>query len=534
MDKVGSFWKGALAGAAVLLSIHASQGEMPARYVPLDWVEASGAQWVMTDYVPQCTDRFEISLRTTSSGNTQCLYCSRGVGTGSNACCGFIINGSSFRFDRNASQTSASYTVEKNADYVVSVDYGTRECKVNGETVLTMSNTTVYTPGSLITLFASHTGGMALSPSTTMGNWAYYRFFYFRVYNAAGKLVREYVPALDSEAVDVISKCGVFETQTGVFLPNIGTQPFKSVGRADSTITLESDEDWSSLGAERYGKTIDLNGHNLRLGAIDAPTVVTNSAVTVGELRLDLAESVTNSLMQVQGNVKLVKSGVGAYAAALDNQLYTGGLDIREGMVMSMANGTSHRMGAAGGEIHVGTGAWLDMRGTIDHAADYKFFLDGGTVTSSVSTASAWTKAMIADVRVGTDSVIDIGSSVYGILNGGYALAPLDLGGHTLSIRSTGTFYIVNTTATAGTLILNGITEFYHGESSDFTAANVIVNGQLRLNSNCGVLKLGDCTFNTAAADTSANYTQGIQVYGTLRPNTDYFPRLRDAERLHA
>ncbi len=523
MDKVGSFWKGALAGAAALLCIHASQGEMPARYVPLDWVEASGAQWVMTDYVPQCTDRFEISLRTTSSGNTQCLYCSRGVGTGSNACCGFIINGSSFRFDRNASQTSASYTVEKNADYVVSVDYGTRECKVNGETVLTMSNTTVYTPGSLITLFASHTGGMALSPSTTMGNWAYYRFFYFRVYNAAGKLVREYVPALDSEAVDVISKCGVFETQTGVFLPNIGTQPFKSVGRADSTITLESDEDWSSLGAERYGKTIDLNGHNLRLGAIDAPAVVTNSAVTVGELRLDLAESVTNSLMHVQGNVKLVKSGVGAYAAALDNQLYTGGLDIREGMVMSMANGSSHRMGAAGGEIHVGTGAWLDMRGTIDHAADYKFFLDGGTVTSSVSTASAWTKAMIADVRVGADSVIDTGSSVYGILNGGYALAPLDLGGHTLSIRSTGTFYIVNTTATAGTLILNGITEFYHGESSDFTAANVIVNGQLRLNSNCGVLKLGDCTFNTAAADTSANYTQGIQVYGTLRPNTDYF-----------
>ena len=167
-----------------------------------------------------------------------------------------------------------------------------------------------------------------------------------------------------------------------------------------------------------------------------------------------------------------MKSGVGAYAAALDNQLYTGGLDIREGMVMSMANGSSHRMGAAGGEIHVGTGAWLDMRGTIDHAADYKFFLDGGTVTSSVSTASAWTKAMIADVRVGADSVIDTGSSVYGILNGGYALAPLDLGGHTLSIRSTGTFYIVNTTATAGTLILNGITEFYHGESSDFTAAN--------------------------------------------------------------
>ena len=31
MDKVGSFWKGALAGAAALLCIHASQGEMPAR-----------------------------------------------------------------------------------------------------------------------------------------------------------------------------------------------------------------------------------------------------------------------------------------------------------------------------------------------------------------------------------------------------------------------------------------------------------------------------------------------------------------------
>ena len=31
-------------------------GAMPARYVPLDWLDTTGVQWILTDYVPKCTD----------------------------------------------------------------------------------------------------------------------------------------------------------------------------------------------------------------------------------------------------------------------------------------------------------------------------------------------------------------------------------------------------------------------------------------------------------------------------------------------
>ena len=522
MDKVGSFWKGTLASAAAVFCIHASQGEMPARYEQLDWLEADGAQWVLTGYVPKCTDRFEISLLLKNPSATQCMYCSRGSTSSALTMSGFVLNGKTMRFDRY-SNGGSSFQAVTNVPYIVVADYATRECTVNGDLVYTMSNASVFNAGSPLTLFASHESGMGLDENSAMGNWAYYRFYSFRVYDAAGNLVREYLPALDLQAADARSACGVYETQNGTFHPNLGSRPFRDLGRNGPPVVLEKDEEWNAIALTHCGATIDLNGHNLRLGTFNIPATITNSSVTMSELHIDIADAVENSLVGITGNIKVVKKGAGAYSSMLDGQTFIGGLEIREGLVNSTANGTSLRMGAAGGEIHVGEGALLDMRGTIDHAANYKFFLEGGTITSSVTTASAWTKAMIADVRVGADSVIDTGSSVYGILNGGYALAPLDLGGHTLSIRSTGTFYIVNTTATAGTLILNGITEFYHGESSDFTAANVIVNGQLRLNSNCGVLKLGDCTFNTAAADTSANYTQGIQVYGTLRPNTDYF-----------
>ena len=520
MDKVGSFWKGALAGAAVLLCIHASHGEMPPRYVPLDWVEASGAQWVMTDYVPQCTDRMEMTLRFKPSTATQCLFCSRSTNSSALTMTSFLLNGTTFRFDRKTIGGD-SFKPEMDTDLTVTVDFKTRECFVNGELVNTMPNADSFIAGSPLTLFASHAAGMSLSETSTVSNWAHYRFYSFRVYNAAGKLVREYVPALDSGVTDAISQCGVFETQTGVFRPNLGTQPFKSVGRANSTITLESDEDWSSLGAERYGKTIDLNGHNLRLGAIDAPAVVTNSAVTVGELRLDLAQSVTNSIMQVQGNVKLVKSGVGAYAAALDNQLYTGGLDIREGMVMSMANGTASRMGAAGGEIAVGAGAVLDMAGTYDHA-QHRFVLNGGALANSTSPASAWGKAMIADVRLGADSVIEH-AGTYGVISNGYGSASLDLAGHALTIRGHKVFYFANVTSTAGTLVLDGPSYEFYRAPSDLRASDVIVNGHLHVNSNAGTLLLGNCVFNTPEPDVSVSYPGPIHVFGSLRPNTDYF-----------
>ena len=97
----------------------------------------------------------------------------------------------------------------------------------------------------------------------------------------------------------------------------------------------------------------------------------------------------------------------------------------------------------------------------------------------------------------------------------------LDLGGHTLTVNPN-VFYFANATTTAGTLVLNGLVEFYINPS-DFRASKTVVNGQLRVNKNCDAISFGDCEFNTPWADTSASYTGAIKVFGSLRPNTDFF-----------
>ena len=507
----------ALAGAASAVT---ALGEMPARYMPLDWLDTAGAQWILTDYVPKCTDRFEMSVRFKPSTLTQCLYCSRGANTGIYTMTAFLLDGTTLRFDRNAYGT-ALFKPEMDTDCNVVVDFATCESRVNDVPAYTNANATAFTPGSPLTLFASHEAGMSLSETSSPGAYAHYRFYSFRVYSAAGKLVREYLPALDTEAEDVRRQCGVYETQEGVFLPNAGAQPFRSIGRAGSSVSLEGDAEWNALGVARYGSTIDLNGHSLRLHALDVPAVITNSSETIGELHLDFAGDVTNTLVDVLGNVKVVKEGAGAYWPSRDNQTFTGGFEVRAGQVVSTANGSASRMGAAGGEIAVGAGAVLDMAGTYDHA-QYRFVLNGGALANPTSPASAWGKAMIADVRLGADSVIEY-AGTYGVISNGYGSASLDLAGHALTIRGHQVFYFANVTSTAGTLVLDGPSYEFYRAPSDLRASDVIVNGHLHVNSNAGTLLLGNCVFNTPEPDVSASYPGPIHVFGSLRPNTDYF-----------
>ena len=160
--------------------------------MPLDCLDTTGVQWILTDYVPKCTDRFEIKARFFSTG-TQCLYCSRSTNSSKLTMTAFLINASSFLFDRNSTGAATTgFTPEMGVDYVIVDDFATRECTINGTPVYTNGNAEAFTAGSPLTLFASHEAGMSLSPTTAMGNYAQYRFYSFRVYDVNGKLVRRH------------------------------------------------------------------------------------------------------------------------------------------------------------------------------------------------------------------------------------------------------------------------------------------------------------------------------------------------------
>ena len=515
----------ALVAAVALGGAVSANADMPARYIPLDWLDTAGAQWVLTDYVPKCTDRFEMSVRFFSTG-TQCLYCSRSTSSTAFTMSAFLIDATSFRFDRKSNGAATTgFTPEMGVDYVIVDDFATRECTINGTPVYTNGNAEAFTAGSPLTLFASHEAGMSLSPTTTMGNYAQYRFYSFRVYDVNGKLVREFLPAFDTQSADVRSQCGVYETQNGTFHPNCGEFPFFKVGRGDLTEVLDGDASWPTVGV-RCGYTVDLNGHTLRLGACDAPIAITNTSETCGTLVYDCATDTTNYVVMVNGNVRVAKEGAGVFGEGLYDQLYTGGFTVREGTMQLRSNSLQQRLGVTGGTVTAEQGTVIDMNGIVD-MYNYTFVLNGGMISNSVAVASPWGKAMVANVRLGADSKFVTRNSGYGFINTGYNPLEIDLQGHTLTVGEVDrpvrqTYYFSNVTTTEGTLVLNDSVECYR-EPCSFTNSLVVVNGQFYANSNCSEVRLGDCEINTPTPYAHSSYAGAVKVYGSLRPNTDCF-----------
>ena len=513
----------ALAGATSAVT---ALGEMPARYVPLDWLDTTGVQWILTDYVPKCTDRFEMSVRLKSLDGTQCFYCSRGTSSTALTMTAFLFAGNSWRFDRKSNGTAMSEPApEIDVDYVIVDDFATRECTINGTPVYTNGNAEAFTAGSPLALFASHEAGMSLSPTTTMGNYAQYRFYSFRVYDVNGKLVREFLPAFDTQSADVRSQCGVYETQNGTFYPNCGEFPFFKVGRGDLTEVLDGDASWPTVGVH-CGYTVDLNGHTLRLGACDAPIAITNTSETCGTLVYDCATDTTNYVVTVNGNVRVAKEGAGVFGEGLYDQLYTGGFTVREGTMQLRSNSSQQRLGVTGGTVTAEQGTVIDMNGIVD-MYNYTFVLNGGMISNSVAVASPWSKAMVANVRLGADSKFVTRNSAYGFINTGYNPLEIDLQGHTLTVGEVDpparqTYYFSNVTTTEGTLVLNEGVECYN-RPCYFTNSLVVVNGQFNSNSNCSEVRLGDCEVNTPTPCNHSSYAGAVKVYGSLRPNTDCF-----------
>ena len=130
-----------LAAIGSVLCAFASAGEtgvVPAGYTRLDFIRATGEQWIATDYKPAGTDRVELKVQFPSHTISrvtapQCLFCARGTSTTSATFSSFLINGGNkFRFDRNNSAGAQSLVAEENVDYEIVADGSTLACTVNG------------------------------------------------------------------------------------------------------------------------------------------------------------------------------------------------------------------------------------------------------------------------------------------------------------------------------------------------------------------------------------------------------------------
>lgn len=250
-----------------------TESGIPAEYQPVEYISSSGAQWINTGFTPACTDRIEMKLNFNNKTDTQCLWCSRGTTTTVDTFTSFMINGNLLRFDRNTN-TAGGNVLTPTAGTISTVvaDGWTLACTLNGANAGVMAGKGGFTPGSPLVLFASHTAGANLTPSTGMGNWGNYRLHSFKVYDWKGGLKCDFVP-VRRIADDVL---GIYDRIGGTFAANMTSTPF-------------------TAGA-------DLN---------DA------SGTTGGELHVEVpsGDTSTDEGVRVSGSVKLFKEGAGSFIA---------------------------------------------------------------------------------------------------------------------------------------------------------------------------------------------------------------------------
>lgn len=307
----------------LLLLAACAWGVAQAAFQEVAWVEATGAQWINTRYVPACTDRFEMKVAFTETSVTQTLWCTRGDAATANTMTCFIQAPGRFRFDRNSNTSTytADNLVGTDGTHVIVADYGTREASVDGTVQATMADGDFAAKSPLV-LFASQRAYRSISA------FARVRLFSFRIWNAEGTLVRDFVPVRDAAT----EACGLFEKVTGVFFPGLGREALV----AGDVVT----------DGAAYEETFD--GY----AVVDVPA---------GETQTLTADDVA-----AFGARPLVKTGLGTLVAGAEMADFPGDILIRAGQYKATHAGA---FGTAAGVTYV----------------------DGGTIWSTVGAPHTWT-----------------------------------------------------------------------------------------------------------------------------------------------
>jgi len=205
---------------------------------------------------------------------------------------------------------------------------------------------------------------------------------------------------------------------------------------------------WSGLKATTIvaGSVLDLNGQEFSTAGFTSGGIfmVTNSAEGVATFAVDIPEETTheNACVRLLGNLKLVKQGAGTYVGKVQDQTYTGGTVIEEGIATTVAAKSSddtayaeskHFYGATGSTMTVCGGAVLDIAGNYDWYV-HDIVLDGGVIRNSGTHQIKYTWSGLGNVTLTADSKMSLKCHTLFKSDG----AGLNLGGHTLTVERTG------------------------------------------------------------------------------------------------
>ena len=247
---------------------------------------------------------------------------------------------------------------------------------------------------------------------------------------------------------------------------------------------------------------------------ISATTGISLDAGTV--LRLDGVTE--NAAISGAGAVETYGTVVLAHANTM-----TGGITVKPGSALSTTAAGGYGEYQSGWaytaqrQVVVEDGGTVDINnvanrdGAVALTIAGKGILSGdvysGAVTYSGTAAITSGSRQISSLVLTGDAMVDVGAG-WGLVHSGWGNARLGLNGHTLTVRGTGTFPVVNANngaATTGTLVLDGATLELSNSASNLAGINVVAKGSDTINVATAPSALGSLMLKPSATGTTAS-----------------------------
>lgn len=351
-------------------------------------------------------------------------------------------------------------------------------------------------------------------------------------WNYAGELLAGAVPVETTAVAFPAADC-TFSWPAGQVLP------CSNLSVDGETITLATDCDWTGFDVNRSflaGKTIDLQGHTLRLGGVGGETAcafaVTDSTAPGGLCVIDVPEgtAMENTRVTFDGSLALVKAGNGCLIPRVYGQTYTGGTRV-EGGTLKLFNddvadsatfaftkaGYTGALGVDGSTLTIGRDGTLDLNGVYDTFV-YPYVFDGGTLVNSKKQGK-YDWGSIGAVTLTADTVWNLDNSTV-LLDSAHPA--FDFGGHTLTVNLADDIHLYRKNVDLmrdGTLVLRGGGLFdTHGTELDAKTVVFDVDAPLLLNKDVHV--------GTYVARYTGDRDEGngrLHVYDTFTPLADRY-----------
>ena len=215
-----------------------------------------------------------------------------------------------------------------------------------------------------------------------------------------------------------------------------------------------------------------------------------------------------NVVFDTDGDVSVSVAPAGVRPGAVT--ISAGTVSFSGGQVMAKegftVNGATLKLTAndnIAGDVKVNAGGALDLNGQSEDISENgleKLTLNGGSLVNNGADVGVGS-AQITSVALTADSTFG-GTGDFGIIARDYAATSLDLGGHTLTKTGENTFYLYNTSVTAGTLAVD-----------EGTVAMTVSKGEVDFAADVEVADDASFTFNMTGG--SAMFSGSVDITGT-------------------